>query len=120
MRVRRTPAAVWAVLPLLLVATACSDSSGGLVTGSNGLSFRQSIADPTQGRNDCHSFARGVNRVTNNTGVDIWLHKGPGCTDPAGRPSFYLPEGFSGKSDGTPGLWRGFTTVGWPPPVPVN
>ncbi len=120
MRVRRTPAAVCAVLPLLLAATACSDSSGGLVTGNRGLSFEQSIANPVQGKGECHEFASGVSHVVNNTDVDIWLHKGPNCTDPQGAPSLYLPEGLSAKTDGTPGLWQGFTTVGWPPPVPVN
>lgn len=120
MRVRRTLAALCATVPLALAASACSDSSSGLVTGTSATGrFIQNVGDPTQGR--CHAFAaRGVDSVTNNTGVDIRLHKGPNCTDPKGLPSSYLPTTFSTKTAGTAGLWRSFSTVGRPPPVPPN
>jgi hypothetical protein len=121
MRVRRrTLAALCTTVPLVLAATACSDSSAGLVTGTSvGGRFTQNVSDPTHGR--CHAFAaRGVNAVTNTTGVDIRLHKGPGCTDPKGLASVYLPTTFSANTAGTVGLWRSFSTVGWPPPVRAN
>ena len=120
MRVRRTLAALCTTVPLVLAATSCSDSSGGLITGtSTGGRFIQNIADPAQGK--CHAFAaRGVDAVTNNTGIDIRLHKGPNCTDPKGFPSFYLATTFSSNTAGTVGLWRSFSTVGWPPPIPPD
>ncbi|BBA98669.1 hypothetical protein RVR_4947 [Actinacidiphila reveromycinica] len=122
MRVRhRTLAALLTTVPLAFAMTACSDSSAGQVTGTRGLGFSQTIANPTQGDGACHRFApRGVDHVTNNTGVDIWLHKGLDCKDPAGRPSTYLPTTFSAGVAETPGLWHSFSTVGWPPPVPPN
>jgi hypothetical protein len=121
MRVRRPLAALCTLVPLVLAATACSDSSAGLVTGTNGTTFSQTISDPAQGSGKCHAFAaRGVDSVTNTTAIDIVLHKGPHCTDPKGRPSFYLPTTNSANTADTVGLWRSFSTVGWPPPVPPN
>ncbi|WP_329367054.1 hypothetical protein OG896_19270 [Streptomyces sp. NBC_00669] len=122
MRVRRrTLAALCTTIPLALAASACSDSSAGQVTGTRGLTFSQTISNPTQGEGTCHRFAPlGVDHVTNNTGVDIWLHKGLNCTDPVGRPSTYLSTTLSAGVAETPGLWHSFSTVGWPPPVPAN
>lgn len=118
MRVRRTLAALCAIAPLVWAATGCSDSSGGQVIGTRGLTFRQSVQDPVHDK--CHSFApRGVDRVSNNTGIDIVLHKGPHCTDPPGRPSSYLATSLSATTVLELGLWRSFSTVGWPPPVPA-
>jgi hypothetical protein len=122
MRVRRrTLAALCTTVPLAFAVTACSDSSAGLVTGTRGAAFSQTISDPTQGEGTCHRFAPlGVDHVTNNTGADIWLHKGLDCKDPSGRPSTYLPTTSSADSAQTPGLWHSFSTVGWPPPVRPN
>jgi len=122
MRVRRrTLTALCTTIPLALAATACSDSSGGQVTGTRGAVFSETINNPTQGNGTCHRFAPlGVDHVTNNTGVDLWLHKGPNCGDPVGRPSTYLPTTFSANTADTRGLWRSFSTVGWPPPVRPN
>jgi hypothetical protein len=119
MRVRRPLAALCAIAPLVLTATACSDSSGGLIQGSDGSGHTQSIADPVQGQ--CHRFAaRGLNSVTNNTGVDIVLHKNTDCTDPKNLPGTYLGTTLSATADSLQAPWRSFTTVGWPPPVRPN
>src|SRR5882757_8503259 len=119
MRVRRTLAALCATAPLALAATACSDTSGGSVTGSNHGAAVSSIANPVHGK--CHPFAGpGVDAVTNTTGVDIRLHQSPDCTDPANTPSFYLPTTLSATSTIGQPPWRSFTVVGWPPPVSVN
>jgi hypothetical protein len=118
MRVRRTLAALCTIVPLVWAATGCSDSSGGQVIGTRGLTFKQSVDDPVHG--ECHAFAPlGVDAVSNHTGIDIVLHKGPRCTDPAGRPSSYLASTFSTTAVARLGLWRSFSTVGWPPPVPA-
>jgi hypothetical protein len=115
MRVRRTLAALCATVPLTLVATACSDSSAGTVSGThNGRT--QNVANPAQDK--CHPFAApGVDSVTNKTGIDIRLHQDSSCTDPTGTPSYYLPTTFSATTGTGQPLWRSFTTVGWPPPV---
>ena len=118
MRVRRTLAALCAVVPLAWAAAGCSDTSAGQVIGTRGVTFRQTISNPVHDK--CHSFApSGVDQVTNDTGVDIVLHKGPDCSDPAGRPSFYLVATYSTTAVARLGLYRSFTTVGWPPPVPA-
>lgn len=119
MRVSRTLAALCTIVPLVWAATGCSDSSGGQIVGSRGLTFRQTFEGPIHGK--CHAFApQGVDRVSNNTGIDIVLHKGPNCTDPTGRPSSYLATSFSESAVVKLGLWRSFSTVGWGPPVPAN
>jgi hypothetical protein len=121
MRVRRSLVALSAAAPLALAASGCSDSSAGQVVGTRGAFVRSVVQNPTQGSGHCHSFGpRPVDSVVNNTGVDIWLHKGANCHDPEGLPSFYLPSTQSAKTVGTVGLWRSFSTVGWPPPVPPN
>jgi hypothetical protein len=121
MRVRRTFAVLSTVVPLVLTAAACSDSSAGQVVGTRGSTFTQSIDNPNQAAGACRTFTSpGVDRVTNNTGVDIWLHKGPNCTDPAGRAKLYLPATLTASTTDTPGLWQSFSTEGWPPPVPPN
>lgn len=119
MRIRRPLAAVCAIVPIALAASACSDSSAGPVIGTRGLRTVRQINDPTPGR--CHRFGLiGVDRVVNHTGVDIRLHKSLDCSDPPGRPSFYLAATYSASAVVSQGLWRSFTTVGWPPPVPAN
>jgi hypothetical protein len=119
MRVRRTLAALCAIVPLAVAAAGCSDSSGGQVIGTRGLTFKEIIRNPVHG--ECHAFdARGVDAVSNHTGIDIVLHKGANCADPAGRPSSYLATTFSATTVLKLGLWRSFSTVGWPPPVPAN
>jgi len=55
MRVRRTLAALCAIAPLVWAASGCSDSSGGQVIGTRGLTFRQSVQDPVHDK--CHAFA---------------------------------------------------------------
>ncbi|WP_329177008.1 hypothetical protein [Streptomyces sp. NBC_01477] len=117
MRVRRTLAALCSIVPLVWAATGCSDTSGGRITATRGADFTQSIVNPVQGK--CQELAPlGVDEVMNGTGIDIVLHKGPHCTDPAGRPSSYLASTFSANAVVALGLWRSFSTVGWPPPVP--
>jgi hypothetical protein len=119
MRVRRPLAVLCAIVPLAIGAAACSDSSGGTVTGSRGLTIVRQVSSPVQ--NDCQPFGPiGVSRVQNDTGVDIWLHKNLDCTDPPGRPAFYLSSTSSATVVIRQGLWKSFTPVGWPPPVPVN
>ncbi|SEN42258.1 hypothetical protein [Actinacidiphila rubida] len=119
MRVRRPLAVLCAIAALALGTAACSDSSGGLITGSRGLTVVRQINSPVQ--NDCQGFGPvGVDRVVNNTGVDIRLHKNLDCTDPPGQTSFYLGTSLSANTAGTPGLWKSFAPVGWPPPVSVN
>jgi hypothetical protein len=118
MRVRRSLAALCAVVPLAAAAAGCSDSSGGTISASNGTKSSQQIINPEQGK--CHVFkADGMNAVANETGVDIRLHVSPDCHDPKGQPSFYLPATLSATSVPGQPLWRSFTTVGWLPPVPV-
>jgi hypothetical protein len=121
MRVRRRPlAALCTIAPLVLVASACSDSNAGPVVGTRGEVFTRSITNPPQGSGNCTTFGTGgVDHVTNHTTVDIRLYRGTHCTNPLGRPSDYLATTFSLNSGGT-GLWRSFSTVGWPPPVPPN
>jgi hypothetical protein len=119
MRVRRTLAALCVTAPLALAATACSDTSGGSVTGSNHGVLTDRIANPVHGK--CHTFAGpGVDAVTNTTGVDIRLHQSPDCTDPGTTPSFYLATTLSATSTIGQPPWRSFTIVGWPPPVSVS
>ncbi|WUH92235.1 hypothetical protein OG900_20385 [Streptomyces sp. NBC_00433] len=119
MRVRRTLAALCTIVPLVWAATGCSDTSAGRITATRGLAFAQTISNPIHGK--CHSFApRGVDRVSNNLGIDIVLHKGTGCTDPVGRPSSYLVSTYSASAVVSLGLWRSFSTVGWPSPVSPN
>ncbi|WP_157856256.1 hypothetical protein [Actinacidiphila yeochonensis] len=121
MRVRRTFAVLSTVVPLVLAAAACSDSSAGQVIGTRGVAFVQRIDNPNQAAGACHRFKGvGVDRVANNTAVDIWLHKGPNCNDPNGQPSVYLATTLTANTKDTRGLWRSFTTQGWPPPVPPN
>ena len=120
MRVRRRPlAALCTIAPLVLVATACSDSSAGPIVGTRGAAFSQTIRNPAQGSGNCHRFSTGgVDNVTNHTLVDIRLYRGTHCSNPLGRPSDYLPTTYSLNAAGT-GLWRSFSTVGWPPPAPA-
>jgi hypothetical protein len=119
MRVRRPLAVLCAFVPLALGAAACSDSSGGTVQGLRGVVLVRQINSPVQ--NNCQRFGRvGVNRVYNNTGVDILLHKNLNCTDPPGQTSFYLGSTLSATTAVNQGLWKSFAPVGWPPPVPVN
>lgn len=119
MRVRHTLAVLCAIVPLVWAATGCSDSSGGQITATRGLTFAQSISNPAHGK--CQAFAPlGVDRVSNHTGIDIVLHKGFRCTDPAGRPSSYLASTYSASAVISLGVWHSFSTVGWPPPVNPN
>lgn len=119
MRVRRTLAALCALVPLVPAATGCSDSSGGQITATRGLHFVQTISNLT--RRGCHLFAPlGVDRVSNGLGIDIVLHRGRDCTDPPGRPSSYLASTHSASAVVSLGLWHSFHTVGWPPPVPPD
>ena len=119
MRVRRPLAVLCVIAPLAIGAAACSDSSGGTVRGFRGPTLVRQFSNPVQ--NDCQPFGPlGVSRVQNDTGVDIWLHKGVNCTDPPGRSSFYLSSTESATVVLTQGLWKSFSTVGWPPPVSVN
>ncbi|SHL66519.1 hypothetical protein [Actinacidiphila paucisporea] len=119
MRVRRTLAALCTIVPLVWAATGCSDTSAGRITATRGLTFAQTISNPIHGR--CHAFApRGVDRVTNQLGSDIVLHKGPRCTDPVGRPSSYLSSTFSASAVVSLGRWRSFSMVGWSSPVSPN
>ncbi|MFG1805356.1 hypothetical protein [Streptomyces sp. NPDC049040] len=119
MRVRRTLAALCTIVPLAWAATGCSDTSAGRITATRGLVFAQTISNPIHGH--CHDFAPlGVDAVSNNLGIDIVLHKGPNCTDPVGRPSAYLGTTFSATAVAKLGLWRSFSTVGWPPPAAPN
>jgi hypothetical protein len=120
MRLRRPLVALCTLAPLVLTAAACSDSSGGLVQGSNGPGLTtQAIADPVQGKCS-HFVARGVTAVTNNTGVDIVLHASRDCSDPVNEPSTYLATRLSATVTPGKAAWRSFTTVGWPPPVRPN
>lgn len=119
MRVRRTLAALCTIVPLVWAATGCSDTSAGRITATRGLDFFQTIESPPHGK--CQVFAPlGVDRVSNNLGIDIVLHKGPRCNDPAGRPSTYLSSTFTQSAVVSLGLWHSFSTVGWPPPVPPS
>lgn len=119
MRVRRPLAVLCALVPLAVGAAACSDSSGGTITGTRGLTVVRQISSPVQ--NNCQRFGLvGVDRVVNDTGVDIRLHKSLDCTDPPGQPSFYLGSSLSANTPAKLGLWRSFAPVGWPPPVSVN
>ncbi|WP_329134075.1 hypothetical protein OG552_17840 [Streptomyces sp. NBC_01476] len=120
MRLRRPLVALCTIAPLALAAAGCSDSSGGLVTGTDAAGrVSQSVSDPLQGK--CSRFAaRGVTSVTNNTGVDIVLHRTRDCTDLANQPGTYLGTTLSIVATSGQGPWRSFTTVGWPPPVPPN
>jgi hypothetical protein len=119
MRLSRPLAALCTIAPLVLTATACSDSSGGQIQGTNGPGFSQIINNPVQGK--CIRFdPRGVTDVTNTTGVDIVLHLGPDCTDPPNQASSYLPTTVSITNVPGQGPWHSFKTVGWTPPVPAH
>ncbi|MBY8879165.1 hypothetical protein [Actinacidiphila acidipaludis] len=119
MQVRRPLAVLCVIAPLAIGTAACSDSSGGTVTGTRGLTVVRQISNPVQ--NNCEHFGPiGVTRVQNNTGVDIILHKNPDCTDPPGQTSFYLPATESANVVIRQGLWKSFAPTGFPPPVPVN
>lgn len=118
MRVRRPLAVLCAIAPLAVAASACSDTSAGNITGTRGRTIVR-ITNPLH--DTCHRFGPiGVDRVVNNTGVDVELHKALDCSDPAGRPAFYLAATTSASAVVSQGLWKSFTTVGWPPPVPPN
>jgi hypothetical protein len=119
MRVRRSLTALCAVVPLVWAAGGCSSNPGGTVEGSRGLRVVQQILNPQPG--ECHDFVPvGVDQVRNETDMDIRLHVGRDCNDPAGRPAFYLATTLSTTS--VPGQlpWRSFSTVGWLSPVPAN
>jgi hypothetical protein len=121
MRLSRPLAALCAIAPLVLTASACSDSSGGLIRGTNGPHFSQTIANPVQIEGACHRFApRGLSNVTNTTGIDIVLHKGFNCDDPGNQASSYLGTTLSIGTLPGQGPWHSFGTVGQAPPVPVN
>lgn len=118
MQVRRSLAALCAVVPLACAAAGCSDNPGGTVSAS-GNKNRQEIVNPEPGR--CHRFLPGgVNSVNNRTGMDLHLHVGPDCTDPAGHPAFYLPATLAATSVPGRAFWRSFTTVNSDAPVPAN
>jgi hypothetical protein len=119
MRVRRSLAAVCAIVALTVAAAGCSDPSGGTITARNGLRLAEAIENPAPGT--CHRFVPlGVNAVDNHTGVDIRLHIGTDCTDPKGLGDFYLPSTLSATSVPGQPLWHSFSSVGRLPPVPAD
>jgi hypothetical protein len=121
MRLSRPLAALCTIAPFVLAATACSDSSGGTIRGTNGPGFSQTVTDPVQIEGACHRFApRGLTNVTNTTNADIVLHTGSDCTDPPNQASAYLATMLSVTTAPGQGPWHSFATIGWPPPVPVN
>lgn len=119
MRVRRSLAALCATVPLAWAAAGCSSNATGSISASRGTGVHQAFQNPLPGK--CHHFvARGVDAVTNNTGMDIRLHVGTDCLDPKGTTAFYLGSTLS--TTAVPGqvLWRSFSTVGLNPPVPIS
>ncbi len=111
MHVRRSLAAVCAVVPLACAAAGCSSNPVGTIAASNGAKAGERILNPVPGR--CHTFsADGMNAVANRTAMDIWLHLGRDCSDPKGHPAIYLPTTFSATTvpgqarRGRLGRWR--------------
>jgi hypothetical protein len=118
MRVGRSLTALAAVVPLVWAAAGCSSNPGGTVAASRRAQVVEQIVNPQPGK--CHTFVPlGVDRVNNETGMDIRLHVGRDCKDPAGRPSFYLPSTLASTSVPGQALWHSFSTVGWLAPVPA-
>lgn len=118
MRVRRSLTVLCAVVPLAWAAAGCSDNPGGTVSAS-GIKSSQEILDPAPGA--CHRFmAGGVNSVDNQTGMDLHLHVGADCSDPAGHPAFYLPATLATTTVPGRAFWHSFTTVNAEAPVPAN
>lgn len=113
-RARRLAVAVCAVCLADGLVAGCYDSSQGQVIGLRGTRVVQQFPSPEQGV--CHNFVVGADTVSNLTGVDLVLHQGRDCTDPAGAQSFYLVEQTTTLTPPKVGVWRSFATVGWPPP----
>lgn len=114
MRVHRPLGAICSVAALILAATGCSDPWVGQVAGSEGDASVVTVQDPKPGV--CHLLAAGgVRGVSNGTGVDIVLHQGLDCKDPAGSAGFYLATNSTVRSSPSP--WRSFSVVGWVPPI---
>lgn len=119
MRVRRSLTALAAVVGLVWAVSGCSNNPGGTVAASRRAQVVEQILNPQPGK--CHTFVPlGVDQVNNGTDMDIRLHVGRDCKDPAGRPSFYLPSTLATTSVPGQALWHSFSTVGWLSPVPAN